>query len=151
MENIRATVKLPDYLQRDDIDADLRSGFVTVLENSELHIHGTASRELSSARGTVTSVPKEPVTEDTLPETEETKPKENQEEEKQIAQTPAPRDIKLKVDGRKFSTPSIAVDDHSLIIPLEWVGIFGLKSDNPLKLRIENHQGPGTIHLHSGS
>ena len=59
IENVRASVKLPSYLQRDDIDADLRSGFMTVLEGSDVFIQATTSRALRSATAEIQTLPKE--------------------------------------------------------------------------------------------
>ncbi|MFK7909004.1 MAG: hypothetical protein AB8F34_00220 [Akkermansiaceae bacterium] len=151
VENIRASVKLPDYLQREDIDADLRSGFMTVLEGSEVKIRATASRALSQASATAQIVPKEDsITEpdpfgDELPDRSETEKPEDK-TAKEVVKTPAAQKIKLEIDGRKITSSPINIADHSMVIPMQWTDIYGLKADAPVKLRIEatKDQAPST-------
>ncbi|MCP5536719.1 MAG: hypothetical protein H7A51_10895 [Akkermansiaceae bacterium] len=142
VENIRAAVKLPAYLERPDISADLRSGFMTVLEGSDIKIQATATRALSAADAEVITLPKtiEPEPGDALtPETPEPGPAETAQATEPDKVAP-PRKIALKVDGRKITTPGITVGSNSLVIPMQWQDIYGLKADPPLKLRIETTQ-----------
>ena len=59
VENVRASIILPDYLERPDINADLRSGFITILEGSSIKIQTTTTRKLSSATAKVITLPKD--------------------------------------------------------------------------------------------
>ena len=49
MEQIHASVQLPSYLERPDTIIDVRSGFSSILEGSEVTIQATTSRALSVA------------------------------------------------------------------------------------------------------
>lgn len=126
MENIRASIKLPPYLERPDTNSDLRSGYLTVLEGSQIQIQATITRTAVSATATVHTLDKE-----TEPEPQASEGKDN---------APPNRKIGLKLDGRKISTPLIPIDDHSLLIPMTWTDIFGLAADTPLKIRLETTQ-----------
>ena len=130
MENIRAAVKLPAYLERPDISSDLRAGFLSVLEGSDIQIQTTISRALHSATATVTTLPKEQeeTTEET-PAGKQTDPSET-----------AERKISLKLDGRKVTTSPITIADNPLLVSMQWQDIFGLKPDSQLKIRLETSQ-----------
>ena len=147
IENVRASVKLPSYLQRDDIDADLRSGFMTVLEGSDVFIQATTSRALRSATAEIQTLPKEEMDAQPQP-TPSPEPTEEGSEKPadKVAQTIPPKALALDINGRKITTPPIPVTDRSLIIPVQWTDIYGLKADTPLKLRIETtkDQAPST-------
>ena len=130
VENISATVKLPSYLERPDTNADLRSGFISVLEGSEITIEAIASRALSSASGSVLTIPKEIIVEPGTPSEHATP-----------LSTPAkPEPIAISLDDRKMTSVAIAIGTDSLIIPLEWTDTYALKADKPFKLRIESAQ-----------
>jgi len=135
MENLNAAVRLPAYLQRPDIHADLRSGYLTVLEGSSIQIQATITRSIATATGSVITQPKE---------TDQMEPLEK-ESGPQTAPTPAlakktTAKVALKLDGRKITTAPIAIADHALLIPIEWTDIFGLAADTPLKIRLESTQ-----------
>jgi hypothetical protein len=142
MENIRAAVKLPTYLERPDISANLRSGYITVLEGSDIKIQATTSRALSSATAEVVILPKE--TDMEIPPTETTADNDTETKDTSTTETPdptaPPQKLTLKIDGRKFTTPPIPITTHSVLIPMQWVDIYGLKADKPLKLRVESTQ-----------
>ncbi|MEJ6780730.1 MAG: hypothetical protein QNK86_14780 [Akkermansiaceae bacterium] len=141
VENIRAAVKLPVYLERPDISADLRSGFITVLEGSDIKIQATATRALSSATAEIVTLPKEIDTE-AAPTEEFPSESAEADDKAKVAKEDVspPRKITLKVDGRKITTPPISVSSNSLIIPMQWRDIYGLKADSALKLRVESTQ-----------
>jgi len=138
-ENIRAAVQLPAYLERPGINADLRSGYITVLDGSNITIQATATRAISSATAEIITIPLETDTENSeapeyLPEDDATT------KSVATAELTPTRKISLKIDGRKITTPPINVAANSLLIPLQWQDIYGLKSDTPLKLRVESTQ-----------
>jgi hypothetical protein len=140
VENIRAAVKLPTYLQRPDTHSDLRSGYLTVLEGSSVTIQAIASRAIASATSSIVTLPKE--TNEPEP-VQPTKPEDDTDvthEATAKKEQPAPRDITLKLDGRKITTPPIQIADHPLLVPMQWTDIFGLQADAPLKIRLESTQ-----------
>lgn len=148
-ENIRAAVKLPDYLQREDIDADLRSGFMTVLEGSEVRIRATASRALSEASATAQFVPKEDMPEQAAPgaagdPSPDGGPADAPAEKN--PKVPAAQKLAVRIDGRKITTSPVRIADHSIIMPMQWTDIYGLEAERPVKLRIETtkDQAPST-------
>jgi len=144
VENVRASIFLPDYLERPDINADLRSGFITILEGSSIKIQTTTTRKLSSATAKVITLPKDadhqagfaPPPGETPPADPDAHSKADPKE----ASAPAPRKINLVLDGKKITTPRIPIASSSLIIPMQWRDIHGLSADAPLKLRIESSQ-----------
>ena len=144
VENVRASITLPDYLERPDSNADLRSGFITILEGSKVTIQTTTTRELSSATAEVITLPKQAdhQADPTLPS--EISPE--QRIEPKAKNTPGPRKLTLKLDGKKITTPSITIAANSMIIPIQWRDIHGLSAGTPLKLRIESSsdQAPST-------
>ncbi|MBK1829536.1 hypothetical protein JIN77_02265 [Verrucomicrobiaceae bacterium R5-34] len=151
VENLRAAVKLPAYLEREDISADLRSGFLSVLEGSEVTIQAVASRALSSGSAQVITLPSESLPQPDAgaadagspfggahPTPPSTEPKNDAivEVEKEIP----PRDIALKLNSRQMTTAPITMGRRSLVIPMQWTDIYGLKADKPVKLRLETAQ-----------
>ncbi|BDS05753.1 hypothetical protein NT6N_07930 [Oceaniferula spumae] len=158
VENIRAVVKLPSYLERPDVNADLRSGFISILEGSEIKIQAVASRALSSASATIVTVPKEEIPDANAPvppveepkestdtAEEKTTPKDAQPEKAEVAAAPKqapepPKKISLTLQDRKMTTAPIKVGENTLIIPMQWTDIYGLRADKPLKLRLESAQ-----------
>lgn len=162
MENSRAAVKLPAYLERPEISADLRSGYLTVLEGSEVQIQSTISSSITSASGKIITLPKEApdagANPDQLPAedseaaessqpTDDTATADAKTPEVPAAPEPAPEQaITLKVNGQKITTPPIKIADHPLIVPIEWTDIFGLAADTPLKIRLDTtkDQAPST-------
>lgn len=149
VENIRAAVKLPDYLQREDIDADLRSGFMTVLEGSEVRIRATASRALSEASATAQFVPKEDVPEQAAPGAAGDPSPDGGPADVPAEKTPkvpAAQKLAVRIDGRKITTSPVRIADHSIIMPMQWTDIYGLEAERPVKLRIETtrDQAPST-------
>lgn len=124
LQNIRAAVTLPAYLQRPSVSLDLRSGFATILEGSHIKIQATATRSLSSATAEIITQPAESAADSAA----------------DASTPPPPRTIPLKVNGRKITTPDIAVTPHPLVIPIQWRDIYGLTADTPLKLRLQTTQ-----------
>ena len=135
MENVRATIKLPKYLQRPEINADLRSGFATVLEGSEIKIQAVASRELSAASAAIVTIPK-----DVIPDAHAPSTGESPAQEKKPVVEVTPQKVALKLAKRKMTTGKILIGEHTLVIPMEWTDIYGLKADKQLKLRLESTQ-----------
>ena len=138
VNDIRAAVSLPSYLERPGYAADLRSGFITLLEGSEIKIQAISTRSLSSASANVITLPRD---EDNPPSPSPQNTGETAPESSANPDTiPPPRQLTLKVDGRKITTPGIKIANHPLLIPMRWTDIYGLKADSPLKLRIETSQ-----------
>mgnify|MGYP001821946692 CR=1 FL=1 len=138
IENIRAAIKLPTYLERPDINANLQSGYITVLEGSDIKIQAITSRALSSATASVVTLPRE--TDMEAPPTETGEDDSSSAEVTPPAATPKPEKLTLKIKGRTITTPSVSITSHSVLIPMQWEDIYGLKADAPLKLRVESTQ-----------
>ncbi len=133
VENIRATIALPSYLERPPINADLRSGFISALEGSQITIKATTSRTLSSATASFLTLPKEIIPDGSAPSTEEATPAEQP--------TPSkPESIAVSLNNRQITSAAVKIGSDSLIIPLEWTDIHGLQADKPFKLRVESAQ-----------
>lgn len=151
MENSRAAIKLPAYLERPDVSADLRSGFLSVLEGSEILIQSTMSSALQSASGKLTTLPKEvaeldnsapledPAAQDGEADTRTADSDQSAATETETAPLPE-KDLSLKVNGRKITTSAIPMADHPLLATLQWTDIFGLAGDAELKIRLESSQ-----------
>ena len=127
-KSIRAAITMPAYLQRPDISADLRSGFITVLEGSSMSIQTTVSRELKSAHASIKEVIEETISIET--------PESNTEIEKAIPK--APLKLSLQLKDNQINTDTFAISGKPLIIPITWQGKFGISSDKPLQIKIEN-------------
>ena len=137
VENIHASIKLPSYLERANTTADLRSGFLSVLEGSEVKVQATASRALSSATADIITLPKEDIPEvGAIPPAE---PEDTKLENKPPSQ-PEKKQLAVEHSNKTFSTNAVTIGSHSVIIPLQWKDIYGLKADKPFKLRIESTQ-----------
>jgi len=142
METLNAIVKLPSYLRRPDIQADLRSGYLTVLEGSQILLQTTLSRNITSATGSIITLPKEsdqaenppPLEKEFGPQPEHPTP------QPQEASTPKPAPLQLKINGRKITSDPIPIKDRPLLIPMEWTDIYGLAAEAPLKIRLESTQ-----------
>ena len=139
LKSIRASLKLPDYLKREVIDVDLRSGFTTALEGSEVIIRATADRSLSEAYAEIQTLPKDEDQRDTTKIDGVNPPKET-------IETRRPAKIDVKIDGRNISTPPINIASHSVVIPLNWKDTYGLTAEKPINIRIEatKDQAPST-------
>ena len=150
LENIRVAISLPDYLERADTNADLRSGFITILEGSRLKIRATTTRKLSSASAEIITLPSE-INELNEPDTSSAEaspgnPSDSPPADSKKAGIPSPRTLKLTIEGKQITTPDISIAANPLIIPIEWRDIHGLGAGSPLKIRIEptKDQAPST-------
>lgn len=133
VQNISASVQLPSYLERPDLSSDIRSGFVSVLEGSQLTIKATASRALSSAKASTQTVARDIIPDENIAPNGETAAPEQP--------TPSePEAIAMHLQDRKMTSSPIAIGSNSLVIPLEWTDIHGLQADKPFKLRVESTQ-----------
>ena len=146
-EKISATIKLPAYLERENFSVDLRSGFTTALEGSEVKIQATVSRALNSATAMAQILPKEESAPDLFPSlNDESSMPEDKSTPPQPSLIPTEQKIDVAIQDRNLTTDSIQISDSSLVIPLQWTDIHGLQADSPLKIRIESttDQAPST-------
>ena len=126
MEQIHASVQLPSYLERPDTIIDVRSGFSSILEGSEVTIQATTSRALSVATASATTLKEQVAAPENDPNSAE--------------ESSGPLPINIQINDRNITSAPIKMGPSPLSIPIEWTGIHGLKSDKPFKLRLENSQ-----------
>ena len=120
LKSIRASIKLPEYLERGNTNADIRSGFITVLEGSHVTIQAKTSRKLKSASANIIQV-LEPENID-LPAPEPVKPEQ----------------VTLSVADTQFTSAPFVIGETPIIVPIEWLDVYNLKPNKTLKLRIES-------------
>ncbi|MDC0087959.1 hypothetical protein OAI07_00290 [Akkermansiaceae bacterium] len=134
LQSVRASIQLPAYLERPDVIADLRSGFMTALEGSQMTIKATASRALKSAHAEVVTIIEEPADFEKTPST--IKPAEIE-----------PSALKLTLKENLITSDPLLIERNAITIPISWSGIYGLETDKPLRLRIESiqDQSPSTF------
>lgn len=132
LTEIKAVVKLPEYLQRPDQTVDLTSGKATILAGSTVTIQATSSRDLKSVSAgplTLTKLAQDPIelgTPDGLFPEELEAAKEAQEK---IAKLPkeTTQPITASISGNKITTAPIIVNDSKISLPISWRDIHGLK------------------------
>jgi len=133
IESIHATVQLPSYLERPSTTMDIRSGFASVLEGSEIIIQAATSRALSAATASTITQPQETTTPDLdLPLPKDAEPVPPQE--------PTSSPISIQLAEQNITTDPISIGTSSISIPIEWTDIHGLKSDKPFLLKLESSQ-----------
>ncbi|NWK56054.1 hypothetical protein HW115_10560 [Verrucomicrobiaceae bacterium N1E253] len=143
MEQVQAMIELPAYLQRDKVSADLRAGYLSVLEGSQVTIQTTINRAISAAGAKVIHLPKEAPEALPLPESAEAAESATTAETEDPSASPdahPEQKMVLTINERKLTTPAITMPDHALLIPVEWTDIYNLKPDTSLKIRLENTQ-----------
>lgn len=130
VEKIHATVKLPDYLQRANQNADLRSGYITLVEGSSMSIAATTTRKLLSASAELITLPRE---------NEYTEPPQRENDEAGQAQDKqaVAEQLKLTLDGKTLTSAGIPVALESLLLTIQWQDIYQLSAANPFQIRIE--------------
>ena len=132
-ETIEANVKLPSYLQRSDNVRDLRSGYISLLEGSELSIKTSISRKLLSAKAKLVKlIPQEDTPAPATPSSEDLSATE-------ITEKPTTTRIKLEVKGKTLTSEPIAITNatHPMMLTLEWQDVYKLSAANPFQIRIE--------------
>ncbi|MGJ8677750.1 MAG: hypothetical protein ACSHX0_09555 [Akkermansiaceae bacterium] len=129
-KSVRAAIVMPAYLERPDVSADLRSGFITVLEGSSISIQTNISRELQSAEAEIIAVSEPTLFDKPF---DEKKPNEAQ-------APPTGKKLDLTVSKTQITSSPFLVENQALIVPFSWQDIYGLYSEKALKIKIENVQ-----------
>lgn len=131
-ESIEAKLTFPDYLQREDKTADLRSGFISLIEGGTIVTETKTTRKLLSADAELVTLPRMqdgyfkpeiPLDEDAASNTNVDEPK----------ATP----IKLHINNKTLTSDSIAVAKQSMILSIDWQDIYKLSPPQPFQIRIE--------------
>ena len=144
MQSVRASIELPGYLQRPDKTADLRSGFITALEGSQISIQASISRKLRSAHAEITPI----IEEATSFQNDANSPSQPQlTPNKPSEPTATTTALATTIKDNLITSAPILIKANAMNIPLTWQGIHGLAADKTLTIHIENiqDQSPSTF------
>ncbi len=148
VNSFEALVTLPDYLQLEPRNVDLRTGSLNALEGSKVILKGSFTREIESATAHFSAealeefepvdaaAPLEAETPDQLAEAEE-KAKADEKALANATEIPAPRDLKLNIEGQSVSTEAIELGEFHASIPFTWKDVMGLEGADSFKVGIE--------------
>ncbi len=117
LADLKAKIKLPDYLQQDDRLLDIRTGVLTVLEGSQVSLIGNFTRALAEAQGTLSYL--------------------NNEEIPDAPAAPSPRQLGFAFQGETLTSDSFPVNSHRAEMPLFWTDVKGLSGASRFLLRVE--------------
>ena len=148
-----ALVTLPDYLQLDPRNFDIRTGGLTTLEGSKVILKGSFSREISEASARLDPQPLEEtaISESRAPiEAEnpsdfESSRTEAEEEDKKAAvenliKLPEPRDLQLSMDGATVSSEPIDLGRFHASVPFTWTDVKGLDGAGSFRVEIKTSE-----------
>lgn len=152
LTNLKAMVDLPEYLQLEPQQIDIRTGVLTALEGSKITLLGDFSRELSTAQATL--IPEEK-TIDPAAEPDAIVPggnlKELIEEDEVIAPSvPKSKPLKLSLKGSTLSTEPFSITDHPASIPLTWTDSYGLAGSATFNLKIQPSEDSAPVSYMQG-
>ena len=142
VDDFKATVSLPDYLQLEPRTMDLRNGSLTALEGSTVVFKGTFSRELSSGRARMTALPREDdlTSNASLPAlidpTIEPAPEGTDNGPKPL---PEPRDLKVTVSGNTLTSEPVELGHFRATIPFVWSDVNDLDGDASFDVKISTN------------
>jgi hypothetical protein len=151
VEGFEALVTLPDYLQLEPRNMDIRTGALTALEGSKVILKGTFSREINSATAHFTpepldnlplEAPDAPIEADT-PDDIEAVEAETEKQAKELAEAPKlpdARDLTVSISGNTVSSEPVALGKFHVEIPFTWKDIKGLDGAGSFKVRIETNE-----------
>ncbi len=148
-----ALVTLPDYLQLDPRNFDIRTGGLTTLEGSKVILKGSFSREISEASArldpqpldeTAISESRAPI-EAESPSDFESSRTEAEEEDKKAAlknliKLPEPRDLQLSMDGATVSSEPIDLGRFHASVPFTWTDVKGLDGAGSFRVEIKTSE-----------
>ena len=153
VSGFEALVTLPDYLQLDPRDVDIRTGVLTALEGSKIVLKGSFSREISKASAhldpqpleeTAISESRAPIEAENPTELESSRTKTEEEGKKaaieSVVKLPEPRDLKLSMDGATVSTEPIDLGRFHASVPFTWTDVKGLDGAGSFKVEIKTSE-----------
>ena len=153
VSGFEASVTLPDYLQLDPRNVDIRTGVLTALEGSKIVLKGSFSREISKASAhldpqpleeTATSKSRAPIEAENPTDLESSRTKAEEEGKKAVIESvvklPEPRDLKLSMDGATVSSEPIDLGRFHASVPFTWTDIKGLDGAGAFKVEIKTSE-----------
>ena len=153
VSGFEALVTLPDYLQLDPRNVDIRTGVLTALEGSKIVLKGSFSREISKASAhldpqpleeTAISESRAPIEAENPTELESSRTKTEEEGKKaaieSVVKLPEPRDLKLSMDGATVSTEPIDLGRFHASVPFTWTDVKGLDGAGSFKVEIKTSE-----------
>lgn len=148
-----ALITLPDYLQLDPDNVDIRTGGLTALEGSKVILKGSFSREISKANARLDPQPLEETAisesrapiEAKSPTDLESSRTEAEEEDKKAAvenlvKLPEPRDLQVSMDGATVSSEPIDLGRFRASVPFTWTDIKGLDGAGSFRVEIKTSE-----------
>ena len=153
VSGFEASVTLPDYLQLDPRNVDIRTGVLTALEGSKVVLKGSFSREISEANAYLNPQPLEeaaasesraPIEAENPTDLESSRTKAKEEGRKasleSLVKLPEPRDLKLSVDGATVSSEPIDLGRFHASVPFTWTDVKGLDGAGAFKVEIKTSE-----------
>lgn len=153
VSGFEALVTLPDYLQLDPRDVDIRTGVLTALEGSKIVLKGSFSREISKASAhldpqpleeTAISESRAPIEAENPTDLESSRTKAEEEGKKaaieSVVKLPEQRDLKLSMDGATVSTEPIDLGRFHASVPFTWTDVKGLDGAGSFKVEIKTSE-----------
>ncbi|MDB4394445.1 hypothetical protein N9Z68_00585 [Akkermansiaceae bacterium] len=153
VSGFEALVTLPDYLQLDPRDVDIRTGVLTALEGSKIVLKGSFSREILKASAhldpqpleeTAISESRAPIEAENPTDLESSRTKAEEEGKKaaieSVVKLPEPRDLKLFMDGATVSTEPIDLGRFHASVPFTWTDVKGLDGAGSFKVEIKTSE-----------
>ena len=153
VSGFEALVTLPDYLQLDPRNVDIRTGVLTALEGSKIVLKGSFSREISKASAhldpqpleeTAISESRAPIEAENPTELESSRTKTEEEGKKaaieSVVKLPERHDLKLSMDGATVSTEPIDLGRFHASVPFTWTDVKGLNGAGSFKVEIKTSE-----------
>tara|TARA_B110000003_G_scaffold84754_1_gene86826 strand:- start:14144 stop:16903 length:2760 start_codon:yes stop_codon:yes gene_type:complete len=153
VSGFEALVTLPDYLQLEPRDVDIRTGVLTALEGSKVVLKGSFSREILEASAhldpqpleeTAISESRAPIEAENPTELESSRTKTEEEGKRaaieSVVKLPEPRDLKLSMDGATVSTEPIDLGRFHASVPFTWTDVKGLDGAGSFKVEIKTSE-----------
>ena len=153
VSGFEALVTLPDYLQLDPRDVDIRTGVLTALEGSKIVLKGSFSREISKASAhldpqpleeTAISESRAPIEAENPTELESSRTKTEEEGKRaaieSVVKLPERHDLKLSMDGATVSTEPIDLGRFHASVPFTWTDVKGLDGAGSFKVEIKTSE-----------
>ncbi len=153
VSGFEALVTLPDYLQLEPRDVDIRTGVLTALEGSKVVLKGSFSREISEASAhldpqpleeTAISESRAPIEAENPTELESSRTKTEEEGKRaaieSVVKLPERHDLKLSMDGATVSTEPIDLGRFHASVPFTWTDVKGLDGAGSFKVEIKTSE-----------
>ena len=153
VSGFEALVTLPDYLQLDPRNVDIRTGVLTALEGSKIVLKGSFSREILKASAhldpqpleeTAISESRAPIEAENPTELESSRTKTEEEGKRaaieSVVKLPERHDLKLSMDGATVSTEPIDLGRFHASVPFTWTDVKGLDGAGSFKVEIKTSE-----------